>query len=392
MKLDDPGPRPLPRRARAEVDVRRRRRRRRRLRAGRPRPRRLPAQDRRLQRARRRIPTRWRVRVHTGPDFLERFAADARGGVVVIAGSNARKTEYLTRAVAAGYHTLADKPMAIDADGFAALETAFGLARERGVLLYDIMTERHEITTILQKAFSRIAPVFGTLEAGTLEDPAVTKESVHHFSKLVSGVPIKRPAWFFDTAQQGEGPRRHHDAPRRPRAVGVLPGRDARLPPRRSRAVGAALAHGDHAGAVRAGDATRRVPGVPAQGRAARRQPARVRERRDPLCASWRAREGLRAVELRGARRRGRHALFRHARDAREPRDPAGCGRGLAAHAVHRAACDAGPDRVRGGARRRAAGRAARVPGRRARNPQATAGASTSRRRITSGTRRTSRR
>jgi len=150
-------------------------------------------------------PTRWRVRVHAGPDFLERFAADARGGVVVIAGSNARKTEYLTRAVAAGYHTLADKPMAIDADGFAALETAFGLARDRGVLLYDIMTERHEITTILQKAFSRIAPVFGTLEAGTLEDPAVTKESIHHFSKLVSGVPIKRPAWFFDTAQQGEG-------------------------------------------------------------------------------------------------------------------------------------------------------------------------------------------
>ena len=31
------------------------------------------------------------------------------------------------------------------------------------------------------------------------------KESVHHFSKLVSGAPIKRPAWFFDVAQQGEG-------------------------------------------------------------------------------------------------------------------------------------------------------------------------------------------
>jgi len=155
--------------------------------------------------ARAQDPTRWRVQAHTGPDFLERFAADRRGGVAVIAGSNARKTEYLTRAVAAGYHTLADKPMAIDADGFAALEAAFALARERGVLLYDIMTERHEITTILQKAFSRIVPVFGTLEAGTQDDPAVTKESVHHFSKLVSGAPIRRPAWFFDTAQQGEG-------------------------------------------------------------------------------------------------------------------------------------------------------------------------------------------
>ena len=155
--------------------------------------------------ARAQDPTCWRVQAHTGPDFLERFAADGRGGVVVIAGSNARKTEYLTRSVAAGYHTLADKPMAIAAEGFAALEAAFALARERGVLLYDIMTERHEITTILQKAFSRIAPVFGTLVAGTQDDPAVTKESVHHFSKLVSGVPIRRPAWFFDTVQQGEG-------------------------------------------------------------------------------------------------------------------------------------------------------------------------------------------
>jgi predicted dehydrogenase len=33
----------------------------------------------------------------------------------------------------------------------------------------------------------------------------VTKESVHHFSKQVSGAPIKRPEWFFDVAQQGEG-------------------------------------------------------------------------------------------------------------------------------------------------------------------------------------------
>jgi predicted dehydrogenase len=30
-------------------------------------------------------------------------------------------------------------------------------------------------------------------------------ESVHYISKRVSGTPIKRPAWFFDGAQQGEG-------------------------------------------------------------------------------------------------------------------------------------------------------------------------------------------
>ncbi len=150
-------------------------------------------------------PTAWRLQIHAGPDFLDRFAADRRGDVAVIAGNNQRKTEYVARAVAAGFHTLADKPMAIDAAGFEALGRAFAVAQEKGVLLYDIMTERHEITTILQKEFSTLAPVFGELLAGTAEHPAVTKESVHHFSKLVSGAPIRRPAWFFDTAQQGEG-------------------------------------------------------------------------------------------------------------------------------------------------------------------------------------------
>lgn len=150
-------------------------------------------------------PTAWRLHLHPGDDFLARFVADKNADVVVISGNNQRKTEYLSRAVAAGVHTLADKPMAIDAKGFEALGRAFAVAQEKGVLLYDIMTERHEITTMLQKEFSTIAPVFGELLKGTTEHPAVTKESVHYFSKLVSGTPIKRPAWFFDTAQQGEG-------------------------------------------------------------------------------------------------------------------------------------------------------------------------------------------
>lgn len=150
-------------------------------------------------------PTRWRLHVHAGPDFLDRFAAERRGDVAVIAGNNARKTEYIERAVGAGCHTLADKPMAIDAAGYARLARAFATARERGVLLYDIMTERFEITSMLQKALAHVPAVFGTLTAGTPDAPAVVKESVHHFAKLVSGAPVVRPAWFFDTEQQGEG-------------------------------------------------------------------------------------------------------------------------------------------------------------------------------------------
>ena len=155
--------------------------------------------------ARAQDPTRWRMRVVQGDDFLEKFAADRQCDVVVISGNNRRKTEYVMRAVETGVHTLADKPMAIDAAGFSALEEAFVIARAKNVLLYDIMTERHEITTILQREFSRIPAVFGELDCGTVDDPAVTKESVHCFAKRVSGVPLVRPAWFFDTAQQGEG-------------------------------------------------------------------------------------------------------------------------------------------------------------------------------------------
>ncbi len=150
-------------------------------------------------------PTAWRMQVHAGADFLDRFSAEKAGDVVVIAGNNRRKAEFVTRAVAAGMHVLADKPMAIDTAGFASLQRAFAEAGARGVLLWDIMTERHEITTLLQKAFSRIPSVFGELLPGSVREPAVVKESVHHFSKQVSGAPVKRPAWFFDVAQQGEG-------------------------------------------------------------------------------------------------------------------------------------------------------------------------------------------
>ena len=47
--------------------------------------------------------------------------------------------------------------------------------------------------------------VFGKLEEGTPDNPSVTKESIHHFYKYVSGNILTRPAWFMDTKQQGEG-------------------------------------------------------------------------------------------------------------------------------------------------------------------------------------------
>lgn len=153
-------------------------------------------------------PTHWEETVYTGPDYFEKMITDranSQGTVVVIAGNNRKKTDYIKQSVDAGLNVLADKPMVIDAGHFDELKAAFASAAKKNVLLYDIMTERSEITTMLQREFSHLPAVFGTLEKGTPDNPAVTKESVHHFYKYVSGSVLQRPAWFMDVAQQGEG-------------------------------------------------------------------------------------------------------------------------------------------------------------------------------------------
>lgn len=150
-------------------------------------------------------PTHWEEKVYTGDDYLQKMLAEKPGNVVVMAGNNRKKTEYIKQSVEAGINVLADKPMAINSEDFRLLTESFELAREKGVMLYDIMTERYEITTILQREFSRLPEVFGELEKGSLEEPAVTKESVHHFFKYVSGNPLIRPGWAYDVEQQGEG-------------------------------------------------------------------------------------------------------------------------------------------------------------------------------------------
>ncbi|WP_205847918.1 putative oxidoreductase C-terminal domain-containing protein [Anaerohalosphaera lusitana] len=150
-------------------------------------------------------PTNWTEKVYTGDDFLQKMIDQKKGNVVVVSGNNSKKTDYIYKSVDAGFNVLADKPMVIIPEKFDLLLEAFDTAEKNDVLLYDIMTERYEITTILQKELSQIEPLFGGLVAGTPDNPAVTKESVHHFFKYVAGNPIKRPGWFFDPEQRGEG-------------------------------------------------------------------------------------------------------------------------------------------------------------------------------------------
>jgi predicted dehydrogenase len=67
------------------------------------------------------------------------------------------------------------------------------------------MTERFEITSILQRALVNDPDVFGARVTGSAAEPAVYMESIHHLMKVVAGAPNIRPSWFFDTNEQGEG-------------------------------------------------------------------------------------------------------------------------------------------------------------------------------------------
>jgi len=150
-------------------------------------------------------PTHWKEIVYSGNDFFEKMLAEKKGNVVVLSGNNEKKTEYILKSLEAGFNVLADKPMAITPEDFAQLKKAFEVAKEKGLLLYDIMTERFEINTILQKELSMIPEIFGTLGKGTPDNPAIEMSSGHCFYKYVSGNVLTRPAWFMDVSQQGEG-------------------------------------------------------------------------------------------------------------------------------------------------------------------------------------------
>jgi predicted dehydrogenase len=150
-------------------------------------------------------PTAWNLQVYTGSDYLQKMISQKPGNVMMVAGKNDVKIDYILAAVENGIHVYADKPLVIHPEGFQKLLKAFDTAREKNLILYDIMTERFEITTLLQRELSRIPEVFGLLEDGTPEDPAISKVSVHHFFKFVSGAPLVRPDWFFDVEKEGTG-------------------------------------------------------------------------------------------------------------------------------------------------------------------------------------------
>jgi len=149
-------------------------------------------------------PTRWVTEVHSGPDWLDRFLPERLGNAVVIAGRNRPKIDLILAAVSNGYCVLADKPWVVEPGDFAKLEQVFAEAERTGVFAWDIMTERWEATTRLQRKLMSDPEVFGTLQNGTGEEPALVFESIHSLSKRVTGNPLRRPTWWFDPAVAGE--------------------------------------------------------------------------------------------------------------------------------------------------------------------------------------------
>jgi predicted dehydrogenase len=107
--------------------------------------------------------------------------------------------------VEGGLNVLADKPWILKSEDLPKLGAALDAADAKKLIAYDIMTERFEVTSLLQRALVNEKSVFGDMVPGTAAEPGVYMESVHHLMKTVAGAPSLRPAWFFDVAEQGEG-------------------------------------------------------------------------------------------------------------------------------------------------------------------------------------------
>ncbi|MBL7767337.1 MAG: oxidoreductase [Flavipsychrobacter sp.] len=154
---------------------------------------------------RRQKPTTWNPVWFKEKDYLEQAWKQPPGSILVLAGNNRSKTSWISKAVNSGYAVLADKPMAIDPEGFAKLEQALTTAKNKRQLVYDIMTERYEILNILQRLLMQQKDLFGELEKGSPDNPSIVKESLHHYYKLVAGVPLRRTEWQYDPRQAGTG-------------------------------------------------------------------------------------------------------------------------------------------------------------------------------------------
>jgi predicted dehydrogenase len=152
--------------------------------------------------AREKDPTRWKLTIYRGEDPLEALIREKKADIVILAGKNDTKIKNIEALNRAGFMIFADKPWLTDEKNLKYLRDAMGPDRP---MTMDIMTERFEITTILQKIFLAEPDVFGAPAIDPQGRPTIYKESVHHLLKVVNGKILRRPPWYFDVNTQGEG-------------------------------------------------------------------------------------------------------------------------------------------------------------------------------------------
>jgi predicted dehydrogenase len=150
-------------------------------------------------------PTSWDLDIHTSSDPMRDMLRHPPGNVVVFTGRNRGKIDRILASLSAGLNVFADKPWIISSADMPKLERALDLADQKRLAAYDIMTERYEVTSELQRILVNDPALFGRLEPGNSRNPGVRARSVHHVMKIVAGVPLRRPAWFFDIDEYGEG-------------------------------------------------------------------------------------------------------------------------------------------------------------------------------------------
>ena len=144
--------------------------------------------------------TNWKLVSHIGDDALEKLIADRVGDVVVLAGRNGPRLALMHRLHDEGFHVLADKPWLTNSADLPHLEAI----TVGPPLAVDIMTGRQSAIADLRNAIIGTPSIFGAL-AGDTERPALEFTSRHHLLKRVDGKALKRPAWFYDIAVQGDG-------------------------------------------------------------------------------------------------------------------------------------------------------------------------------------------
>lgn len=143
-------------------------------------------------------PAHWDLDIHCTEHPLDELLQNRDGDIVVFTGRNRGRIDRMLPVISAGLHVLADKPWIISSSDMPKLEQALDLAERNRVAAYDIMTERYEVTSELQRELVNTREIFG-------EPVAANARSIHHLMKVVAGVPLRRPPWFFDLAEYGEG-------------------------------------------------------------------------------------------------------------------------------------------------------------------------------------------